>query len=161
MKRVKHAIAIGLFSFSLSIGGLGSLKLRNPEEPPTERYEAAIALIFFGLLPLAGSIYLGWDIHRGQQQAKRDRLHQSFVQLLQTGAGNISVLDFVLHAQLPRREAQAYLDERACEFDATFEVDDEGRIFYHFAVSPGTLHPRVIDRLKECDNPVEPPGNKA
>lgn len=57
-----------------------------------------------------------------------DRLHSIFFRLIQAGNGYITVFHFEMEAQLTTTAAKQYLDEKAKEFDATFDISDEGVI---------------------------------
>ena len=46
--------------------------------------------------------------------------------------GEFSLLQYAKAADISGQEARAYLDERAQEFNATFEVDMNGGIIYRF-----------------------------
>ncbi|XHX76872.1 MAG: hypothetical protein RBJ76_20890 [Stenomitos frigidus ULC029] len=95
----------------------------------------AIALIFFGLAPASLG---GWLLHissRLERQAIRER----FFQLLQVSQGRVSVLDFAAVARLEPAIARQHLDYWAKEFSATFEVSDEGNIYYIFTQEPPLL----------------------
>lgn len=96
-----------------------------------------------GLILGVPSVLLGsWlalgAYRQGQQDKKAiacllsDRLHFTFLRLLQTGNGYITVFQFALEAQLTAIAARQFLDEKAKEFDANFEVSNEGTISYYF-----------------------------
>jgi hypothetical protein len=68
------------------------------------------------------------------QQQMSDRLQSIFYQILQENHGKVTVLSFAMQSQLPATTARAYLDEKAKEFNANFQVNEEGAISYHFDV---------------------------
>ncbi|QZZ22004.1 helix-turn-helix transcriptional regulator [Leptothermofonsia sichuanensis E412] len=83
------------------------------------------------LLPVlvGGWIWQRWHkAHRSQQE----RLSDIFYQLIREHQGRITVLDFAMHTRLSAIEARAYLDARAKDFSAHFEVTDRGDVFYLF-----------------------------
>jgi ribosomal protein L7/L12 len=90
------------------------------------------ALIFFGILPVTIAIWLMFNNTRQSQKSERDRLQRVFFNLLRQGDGNINVLRFSMEANISGAEAKVYLDERAKEFNAAFNVSEEGRVFYYF-----------------------------
>jgi ribosomal protein L7/L12 len=90
------------------------------------------ALIFFGILPVTIAIWLMFNNTRQSQKSERDRLQRVFFDLLRQGDGNINVLRFSMEANISGAEAKVYLDERAKEFNAAFNVSEEGRVFYYF-----------------------------
>ena len=68
-----------------------------------------------------------WEL---QERAKLSQ----FYQILETNNGKISLLNFAMQSQLPAAEAREFLDQKAQEFNANFEVSDEGSISYHFDI---------------------------
>ncbi|MEA5579007.1 hypothetical protein [Anabaena sp. UHCC 0451] len=65
-----------------------------------------------------------------QEQAKLSQ----FYQMLQANNGRITLLSFAMQSQLPPSEAQQFLDQKAKEFNANFQVNEEGGVSYHFDV---------------------------
>ncbi len=89
-----------------------------------------IALVLFGLAPASLG---GWLLHassRLEKQAMRER----FFQLLQVSQGRVSVLEFAAATRLEPAIARRHLDDWAKEFSATFDVSEEGHIYYLFAI---------------------------
>jgi hypothetical protein len=66
-------------------------------------------------------------------------MRERFFQLLHASQGKVSVLDFAANARLEPAIARQHLDDWAKEFSATFEVSDEGNIYYIFAKDPVLL----------------------
>lgn len=104
-----------------------------------EARDSAIGGLILGVpsVLLGGWLALG-AYRQGQQEKKAiaqpagDRLHSAFFRLLQAGNGYITILQFALETQLTATAARQYLDEKAKEFDATFDVSNEGAISYYF-----------------------------
>jgi hypothetical protein len=65
-------------------------------------------------------------------QQKNQHLRSQFYQILQTNNGRITLLGFAMQSQLPAAEAKEYLDQKAKEFNANFQVNEEGGVSYHF-----------------------------
>lgn len=65
-----------------------------------------------------------------QEQAKLSQ----FYQMLQENNGRITLLGFAMQSHLPAIEAKQFLDQKAKEFNADFQVNEEGSISYHFDV---------------------------
>lgn len=95
----------------------------------------SITLIFFGLAPASLG---GWLLH-ASSRLERQAIRERFFQLLQTSQGRVSVLDFAATARLEPAIARQHLDYWAKEFSATFEVSDEGNIYYIFTKEPLSL----------------------
>ncbi|MBD2418092.1 hypothetical protein H6G54_10305 [Anabaena cylindrica FACHB-243] len=67
---------------------------------------------------------------RSLEQAKLSQ----FYQMLQENQGRVTLLGFAMQSQLPATEAKEYLDAKAKEFNANFQVNEEGGVSYHFDV---------------------------
>ena len=114
--------------------GLATLpSTQNPSNNEKADIPGIIAnLLFFGLTPTVMGSWLVWgNSQQGQQQA-RDRLQATFFKLLRENNGHINVLRFSMEANINGEAAKAYLDERAREFNAAFNVTEEGKLFYTF-----------------------------
>jgi large subunit ribosomal protein L7/L12 len=61
-----------------------------------------------------------------------DRFNSTFFRLLSEGNGQITLLQFAKETQLSIEEARQFLDEKAQEFNATFDTDEKGGISYYF-----------------------------
>jgi hypothetical protein len=68
-----------------------------------------------------------------KKQEQQSHLNSVFYQLLQDNCGRVTLLDFALKTNLTGSEAKQYLDQRAQEFMADFEVTQKGEIVYCFA----------------------------
>ncbi|WP_421658321.1 hypothetical protein [Leptothermofonsia sp. ETS-13] len=87
------------------------------------------------LLRLLMPVLIGWWVWRRWhkvQQSQRDKLNEVFYELLQEHQGQITVLDFAMTAKVSAIAARNYLDTRAKEFAAHFEVTERGDVFYLF-----------------------------
>ena len=103
-----------------------------------------VALFIIGLiLALAGAIlavlviatpfvaaWWIWKQYHSRKQAQQSHLNSTFYQLLQNNRGRVTVLEFVLKSNLTGLQAKQYLDQRAQEFMADFEVTETGEIVY-------------------------------
>jgi hypothetical protein len=83
------------------------------------------------LVPLVGGGWL-WRRYQTQRQQHQDRLDRVFYEGLRQHQGRMMVLDFAIATQLSAIEAQQYLDAKAREFAARYEVTQTGDIFYVF-----------------------------
>lgn len=137
MRRIKKVAAGILLGIGLPIILAFGVDFLNKNSPNKEG--AIAALIFFGLPPTAAGGWLVWSLHKENQQAKlaqekavNDHLQAVFYQLIEAGNGQITVMRFAKETQLSGEEAKTYLDQKATEFDASFDVTPEGGISYHF-----------------------------
>ncbi|HEY9880289.1 MAG TPA: hypothetical protein V6D29_17670 [Leptolyngbyaceae cyanobacterium] len=85
-----------------------------------------------GVVSASFGTWLGVDALVAGRQAKRDRIQSAFFNLIEASNGEITVLQFARAANLSGEQAQKYLDTRAKEFGADFQVGPEGGIYYRF-----------------------------
>ncbi|TVP62652.1 MAG: hypothetical protein EA343_10575 [Nodularia sp. (in: Bacteria)] len=71
---------------------------------------------------------------KAQQKQLSDRLQSNFYQMLQENNGRVTVLGLAMNCQLPAADAQEYLDMKAKEFNADFQVSEKGAVSYHFDI---------------------------
>ena len=95
------------------------------------------ALMLVGL-PLTGvGTWLTLNLrHQHQKQEQKFDLAQEqlFLSLLQQHDGKLTITEFAIAAEVPIREAKEYLDLKAKQLSAGFEVSEEGGIIYKFPV---------------------------
>jgi len=97
--------------------------------------------LIFGVPTLILGGWLSLGLYRRSQQEKKalnqqvnEQLQYVFYQMLQENKGRMTVAGFAIKSQLPAITAREYLDEKAKEFNANFQVSEEGAISYHFDV---------------------------
>ncbi|MBD2691916.1 hypothetical protein [Anabaena catenula] len=97
--------------------------------------------IIFGVPTAILGVWLALGLYKQNQQEKKainqqtnEHLRLQFYQMLQENQGKITLLSFAMQSQLPATEARKYLDEKAKEFNANFQVTEEGAVSYHFDV---------------------------
>lgn len=138
LKTIGAGVSFGVGLFFGMIGILGATQ-------PNATQEQQFAAIGIGVLGGVPSISLGtWLVSQNRalrSRQERDRLRNVFFNLLREGNGQINVLRFSMESDLSGPEAKAYLDERAREFNASFNVDQEGKVFYYF---DGDFNPPAI-----------------
>lgn len=87
-------------------------------------------LIIFGILSAMGGL---WKYYEQKQQQRQERLKVIFYQTLQEHQGRITTLDLAIAANITGVEAQEFLQQRAKEFGAEFDVTDAGGILFCFS----------------------------
>ncbi len=103
---------------------------RNPNR--LDKRETITAGLLLGVPAVIGGTWLGVDLRRQRQHQEAERLQGVFFQLVKAGRGKITALRFAMEAHLDGEAAKTYLSDRALEYDATFQVDNEGGITYCF-----------------------------
>lgn len=137
MQVVKKIFAGLLLLIGLPIVILAAVDLADPDEARESKEGALAAMVFFGLPSVAISTGLIFNLRQNhQRQSQQIGLlrEQSFLQLLQQQHGEISAASFALAAKIPLEEAKVYLDEKAQQLDADFEVGDNREIIYRFPI---------------------------
>lgn len=144
MKLFQKISAGILIAFSLMIAVMMLGELANPKAK--DKGGAFAALIIFGLPPGVLGQFLIWNVLRTERQEKEalvakenDRLQSIFYLLLKKHRGELTPLLFAMETKLSPGEARQYLDQKAKEFEANFEVDDRGDIIYRFNVGRKAL----------------------
>lgn len=133
--KLRTKIAAGiLLGIGLPIVLSTAVDVFHPNTPKGDRRHAAEALILFGLPPSILGGGLIWSASRRRKQDERDRLRDQFFQLLTEGDGHITVLRFAMETGLEGDVAKQYLDDRAKEFNASYNVTEEGKFSYYFDV---------------------------
>ncbi len=104
----------------------------NQDPNLMEKREIITAGILLGLPATALGGGLIWRDRRQRHLSKAHYLRDVFFHLITAEKGKITPLKFAMAARIDGDEAKAYLRDRCLEFDATFQVDAEGTIFYCF-----------------------------
>ena len=84
------------------------------------------------LVPVLALWWL-WQRYRKVQKRQQKHLHTTFYHLLRAHQGRMTLLDFAMTAEIPAIVARSYLDSRAKEFAARFEVTEHGDVVYVFS----------------------------
>jgi len=109
-------------------------KLQQPATPAQDREELKASLIFVGVPLISLAAWLMQTGRQQVQQQQHDLLQDSFFKVLKDNRGYISVMQFAMASGLDGGLATAYLDERALEFNADYDVSETGRITYYFEI---------------------------
>lgn len=125
-------------SFLLAFGGLFLLAALlipfDKTETPEDRNSALLGCLILGLPMTTGGSFLLWSVAENRRQTKRDRLQSSFYQILKENHGNITVMRLAMATGVSGNEAQQFLTEKAKEFNANFNITENGSIIYEFEV---------------------------
>lgn len=132
MKLLKKVIAGLLLAFGVPLSILAATQILNPQTTRQDRDDVVTALIVITLPSTFLGGWLVWGLHKQGQKEISDRVRSTFYRLVTEHNGQITILRFAMEAKLSGQEARQYLDQRAKEFNATFDVLDGGNIAYHF-----------------------------
>ena len=137
MPTLKRILAGFFLLIGLPILLVGAFDLMDPEESREDKEGALAAAGFFGVpsVAIAAGLLISAQRHRRTQRQKIDLAReQLFLNLLSAQDGEVTVVGFALAAQISIEEAKAYLDEKATQLGANFEVTEDGGIIYKFSV---------------------------
>ena len=137
MRTLAKIGAVLLLLWGIPISAVGIAMMRDADR---ETREAGLpALLIFGAPPVAmGAGLLAWSFN-SKPLGQPKRLKQTFFRLLQEDNGKVTLLRFAIETGLEAKEARAYLDERALEFNATFEATAQGAVVYVFDLGQPAL----------------------
>jgi hypothetical protein len=109
--------------------------------PAQESKDTIVGGIIFGVPSAILGSWLALGLYKQSQKEKKalkqqnsEQLQAQFYQMLLENQGRLTLLSFAMQSQLPPAEAKQYLDDKAKEFNANFQVNEEGAVSYHFDV---------------------------
>ncbi|MDG2617914.1 hypothetical protein P7L53_16865 [Thermoleptolyngbya sichuanensis XZ-Cy5] len=132
MKLLRQIAAGVLLSLSLLFLMVAALAPFDESEPPEERRDMVLGGLMLGVPMMLGGGWLLWGLRRDWREEESDRLRSLFFETARAYNGCFSVMQFAMAANISGNMAKQYLDERAKEFEANFEVDEQGGVFYRF-----------------------------
>ncbi|MFM7601712.1 MAG: hypothetical protein ACKO7R_11015 [Pseudanabaena sp.] len=124
--------SIGFIFLTVTVS---SLAIKNPT--PKDR-SAAAGGIMLGVPALAAGTWIVWKEKKKQDdllEVRQRQLEFNFLTTLQANNGNITPIDFAIANQLSLEESKQYLDKKATELNANFEVTEDGGVSYKFYLS--------------------------
>ncbi|MEM9003888.1 MAG: ribosomal protein L7/L12 [Cyanobacteria bacterium P01_F01_bin.86] len=115
----------------------------DPNPNRLAKRETITAGVLLGLPATVGGTWLVLASQRQRQREAEKHLKETFFKLVKAGRGKVTALRFSMEAQIDGETAKAYLSDRSREYDATFQVDNEGGITYCFHLD--NLDSRLLD----------------
>ncbi|MBE9159139.1 hypothetical protein IQ265_20200 [Nodosilinea sp. LEGE 06152] len=135
MQTIQKTLAGACLLFGLSISLLATVQIVDADDDLEDLAETAAALVLFGLAPTALGSWLAWNLRHSNRQTTQSlslQQEQMFLQLLQSQAGDLTIIQFAAAAQVPIDQAKEFLDQKAQMLNASFDVKDSGAIVYRF-----------------------------
>lgn len=142
MKLATKIAAGVLLGIGVPICLLATARLLDPKTIPQERFELEVALITLGLPSTALGGWFALKTTDKRRREERDRLQSAFYRLIRQTNGHLTVLQFAMETGLDGEAARDYLNLKAKEFNASYNVTEEGSLTYHFDLggfAAGTL----------------------
>ena len=91
-----------------------------------------------GVPAIAAGTWLVWKEKKKQDdllEVRQRQLEFNFLTTLQANDGSITPISFAIANQLSLEESKQYLDKKATELNADFEVTEDGGVSYKFYLS--------------------------
>ncbi len=124
--------SIGFIFLTVTVS---SLATKNPT--PKDR-SAAMGGIIIGVPAIAAGSWIVWKQKKRQDDLKEVRQRQlefNFLTTLQANNGSITPISFAITNELSLEEAKQYLDKKAAQLNADFNVTEDGGVSYKFYLS--------------------------
>ncbi|MEA5487967.1 MULTISPECIES: hypothetical protein [Pseudanabaena] len=124
--------SIGFIFLTVTVS---SLAIKNPT--PKDR-SAAAGGIMIGVPAIAAGTWIVWKQKKKQDdllEVRQRQLEFNFLTTLQANNGSITPINFAIANQLSLEESKQYLDKKATELNADFEVTEDGGVSYKFYLS--------------------------
>jgi hypothetical protein len=102
----------------------------------------------FSLPMLVTGGWMLWGLEKKRQKQTQDKLQSSFYKQLKAERGKITILGFAMETHLSAKEAKQYLDQKAQEFNAAYEISDNGDVSYCFHLLANSDKHKNRKRLK-------------
>ena len=141
MKLMKKFLAGCFLLFGIPFSTVMIWEIINPKTAEIDKQNAVAALT---ILTIPSTIMGGWLSWSLVQQKKREqtllieseqkRIEFVFLELIENNSGKITVLQLARNAQISTQSAKEYLDEKAKELSADFEVNENGNVSYSFSL---------------------------
>ena len=123
--------SIGFIFLSVTVS---SITMKNPTEKDRS---AALGGIIIGVPAMAGGAWIVWGLSKKKEvlQKERDRqIETTFLELVQANQGEVSTINFAIVTKLSLEESKQYLDKKAKQLNADFNVSEDGAISYQFFI---------------------------
>lgn len=139
MKLIKKFLAVCFLLFGIPLSAAMLWEIINPKSTYKDKQDAVAALT---ILTVPSTIVGGWLSWSLVQQNKKEKallleseqkhLQLVFLELVESNSGTITVLQMAKNADISTQKAKEYLDDKAKELNASFEVNENGNILYRF-----------------------------
>lgn len=141
MKLVKRFLAICFLLFGIPFSAGMIMEILNPKTSPKDKSDAVAALTILTIPSTVLGGWMSWSLAQQKRkeqallvEAEQKRLSLVFLELMENNAGSITVFQLARNAEISIKDAKQYLDEKAKELNASFEVNEEGNILYRFSL---------------------------
>jgi len=138
MIQLLKKLAAGVcFTIGLPLVLYCAAELASDTATPEDKEGATVVLLMLGLPATGLGTWFVLDLrHKSQQQHEQFDLarEQLFLSLLQQHDGRLTITEFAIAAEISIEEAKEYLDLKATQLNAGFEVSNDSGIIYKFLI---------------------------
>jgi len=114
---------------------VSSITTKNPTK---KDQSAAAGGLIVGVPALAAATWIVLrekKKHNDLTEVRQRQLEFNFLTMLQANSGSITPISFAIANQLSLEESKQYLDKKATQLNADFEVTEDGGVSYKFYLS--------------------------
>jgi len=135
MRLIQKILAGVLLTLGVPIMLIGVTGVLNPNATPEDKQGAIAAFVVLGLPPTALGGFIIWNLRRSHAMTLQElelQKEKLFLQALKENQGRINPLSLAAALDMPISDAKIYLDTKAEQLNATFDVTEDGDINYRF-----------------------------
>ncbi|MDZ8238415.1 MAG: hypothetical protein RMZ69_14750 [Nostoc sp. ChiQUE01a] len=140
MKLIKKFLAFCFLLFGIPLSAVMLWDIINPKTTNKDKQDAVAALAILTVPSTMIGGWLSWSLVQQNKKEKallleseQKRLQLVFLELVESNSGTITVLQMAKNSEISTEKAKEYLDEKAKELNASFEVSENGNILYRFS----------------------------
>jgi len=135
MRLVQKVLAGFFYTIGIPLFAIGLYFVLEPNASREDKEGGIAVLTLFAGPPLVAAGFLTWNLRRTTvlaEEKQEQQQEQVFLRLLKENQGIMTPLRLAAETGIPIAEAKSYLDQKAKELNATFDVSEEGGITYRF-----------------------------
>ena len=111
-----------------------------------ENRDKALAGLVLGLPLTVSGGWLIWSLSQQHKRQKENYLRSKFFHLVEQGNGSITAFNLAMEATISGEEAKQHLEAYSKEFNADFEVTEEGNLIYKFDFLKSENHRKQLSK---------------
>lgn len=121
-----------IFLMHVTVEALSTDNNKATQEQKREMAGKLNAALALGLSGVGFGSLMILSLKKQNQKQLTSHLQYTFYRLVEENKGQISLLRFAKEAEITGQEAKLFLDSKAQEFNATFDHNHNGGVYYHF-----------------------------
>jgi hypothetical protein len=129
---IKKLLVGVLLTFGFLFLMVGISDLFGETYSSQEKTTLIFGCVALGLPPIAGGLWIAYDMQKKNQQQNSLEIESIFLQNIQANKGMVNPINFAITTKLSIDEAKKYLDLKSKQLNGTFEVNEQGGTTYIF-----------------------------